>query len=166
MLLHIMSRFIKVGIIFCAEYLVIAQVFIFLLFATQALTLPLRMGIILTGVTLLLCALLLTKILKIIIHKRRPPKKIEYFTPFDRYAFPSAHATALFSIATFIISQNILIGVISFFVSFCVVIARIKSHVHDFSDILGGFVVGVSVTYYLMPYVTTWVYSFLVPMFV
>ncbi len=156
-------RYIKSGIIFCAEYLVLAQVPIFLLLALQSPTLPERAGVIITCLVLFLFAVLVTKILKRIIRKRRPSKKIEYFIPFDTYAFPSAHATALFSISAFIISQNIWSGIISFGVSLCVVIARVKSHVHDFSDILAGLVVGVLVTYYCMPYVTTWVYTSLIP---
>ena len=155
--------YLKSGIIFCAEYLVLAQVPIFLLLVVQFPTLSERVSITVSCLVLFLSALLVTKILKRIIRKRRPSKKVEYFIPFDRYAFPSAHATALFSISAFIISQNIWSGGISFLISLCIVIARVKSHVHDFSDILAGAVVGVSVTYYLMPYVTTWVYTSLVP---
>jgi membrane-associated phospholipid phosphatase len=156
-------KYIKSGIIFCAEYLVLAQVPIFLLLALQSPTLPEQAGVIISCFVLFLSALLVTKILKRIIRKRRPSKKVEYFIPFDRYAFPSAHATALFSISAFIISQNMWSGLISFCISLCIVIARVKSHVHDFLDILAGLVVGVSVTYYLMPPVTTWVYTSLVP---
>ena len=158
-------RYIKSGIIFCAEYFVLAQVPIFLLLVLQYPTLQEQLGIVISCLVLFLSALLVTKILKRIIRKRRPSKKIEYFIPFDRYAFPSAHATALFSISAFIISQNIWSGIISFCISLCIVIARVRSHVHDFSDILAGLVVGVSVTYYLMPYVITWVYTSLVPLF-
>lgn len=163
MLLNDMSKFEKASIIFCAEYLVVAQALVFLVVGLQAPSLPEKIGTLVSGIILLLVSLLVTKIIKRIVHKRRPPKRIEYFIPFDRYAFPSAHSTTLFSITAFILSQNLWIGIISCIVSLTIVIARVKSNVHDFSDILGGFAVGISVTFYCMPYVTSFVYSSLVP---
>lgn len=160
-----MSKFKKTVIIFCAEYLVILQGIIFLVYGLQRPLVYDKIGVLSSGIILFLTALLITKIIKRIVHKRRQPKKNEYFIPFDRYAFPSAHSTALFSIAVFMISQNIMIGVLSFIVAFIIVIARVKSRVHDAMDIFGGFVIGVSVTYYCMPYVLAFVYSHLVPIF-
>jgi undecaprenyl-diphosphatase len=165
-LVEIMSpKYIKSGIIFCAEYLVLVQAPILLFTVLQLPTHSEQIGVILSCLILFLSALSVTKILKRIIRKRRPAKKVEYFIPFDAYAFPSAHSTALFSISAFIISQNLWSGIISFCISLCIVIARVKSRVHDFSDILAGLVIGISVTYYLIPYVTTFVYSSLVPVF-
>ena len=157
------SKYVKASIIFCAEYLVIAHALVFLFFGLYAPTRSDTIGILVSGVVLLLLSLLVTKIIKRIVHKRRPPKKIEYFIPFDRYAFPSAHSTALFSITAFMLSQNIWFGIIAFLISLVIVIARVKSHVHDFSDILGGFIVGIGVTYYAMPYVVVSVHQYVIP---
>lgn len=160
-----MSKTKKKIIIFCAEYLVVLEGLLFIVHVLQFPTTYEKLGVLNSGILLLLISLLVTKVIKRIVRKRRPPKKVEYFIPFDRYAFPSAHSTTLFSIAVFILSQDLVFGILSFSIAMIIVVARIQSRVHDAMDIFGGFVVGVSVTYYLMPYVVSWVNSFLVPAF-
>lgn len=158
-----MSQIKKHFIIFCAEYLVIIQGLLFVLLIVQTDGGREKVVVLFAGVTLLGVSLLVTKILKRIIRKKRPPQRVEFFVPFDRYAFPSAHATALFSMTLFILSQNVWIGLASLMVSVLIVIARVQSHVHDYVDIVGGFFVGVVATYGLMVYVTTYVNTVVVP---
>jgi undecaprenyl-diphosphatase len=163
MLLENMSKLRKGMIIFCAEYLVLGAGLIFLIFVIDQLTMIQRVGTVFSGGSLLLISLSVTKVLKRIIHKRRPPRKVEFFMPFDRYAFPSGHATALASISLFMIMQNTLLGSIISLISLIIVIARVQSRVHYGLDIVGGVIVGIIITYFTMPYVVGYVNFYLLP---
>ena len=160
-----MSRRAISFVIFCAEYLVIAVGFIFIAVGLQENSLYASITTYLTGGSLVLLSLAITKILKRIIHKKRPPKKVELFMPFDTFAFPSGHATALSSITLFILLHSIPLGICVLICSLMIVIARVRSYVHDTIDIIAGIVVGVSITYFLHPYVFLFVAVYLSPTF-
>ncbi len=158
-----MSEAKKNLVLFCAEYLVVIQGLLFLICVLQGENVSEKSIILFSGLILLIVTLTVAKIIKKIIHKRRPLKKTELFVPFDRYAFPSAHSASLFSITVFILSQHLWLGVVSLITTLLIVIARVESRVHDYLDIAGGFVIGVGITYYLAPYVLTYVTIYLVP---
>jgi undecaprenyl-diphosphatase len=145
-----MPSFPRSIVIFCAEYLVLIQGILFLLLLNQRENISEALAIFCTGTMLLLLSLFITKLLKIIIRKKRPAKRIEFFEPFDTYAFPSGHATALASLVLFVSVYSTAIGSIMCLVGLAVVIARVQSHVHYVSDIIGGITVGLLVTYYAL----------------
>lgn len=72
---------------------------------------------------MLFLSLAVAVILKRIIHKKRPPKKVEFFTPYNKYAFPSGHATGLFSVTYVIFLTSIPLGIVALDISFFIVIA-------------------------------------------
>lgn len=164
MLVKNMSKLHKKWIIFCAEYLVLIEGVLFLLCVLQNKTFSRQLEVVLSGGMLVIVALTIAKLLKKLIHKRRPLKKKELFVPFDRYAFPSAHSASLFALTAFLLMQHFWIGMTSLVVTIFIVVARVYSQVHDYIDIAGGFVIGVITTYYLAPYVSLYVGSYLVPM--
>lgn len=150
-------------LIFCAEYLVLAEGFLFLMCIFLAGERVRQLEVLLVGGMLLVLSLTFAKILKKIIHKRRPLKRTEMFKPFDRYAFPSAHSATLFALTAYMLGQNFFIGFLSLLVTVCIVIARVKTRVHDYVDIAGGFVIGVTIVYYVAPYVIAYVTTYLLP---
>ena len=144
-------------IIFTAVYLVVIEGLVLFLFSLQEESIKESIIVFMTGSIVLLIALIIAKILKRIIHKHRPPKKLEIFEPFDKYAFPSGHATGLSTVTFFIFERNIFLGIISFFISLFIVVARMKAKVHDYVDIIGGIILGVSVTYLISPFIKSMV---------
>jgi membrane-associated phospholipid phosphatase len=158
-----MSKLQKAWVIFCAEYLVLVEGLLFLVCIYQSGGFTEQITTTLEGGMLLIVALTCAKMLKKLIRKRRPLKRSELFVPFDRYAFPSAHSASLFALTTFILSQHLLLGIMSLIVTVLIVVARVNARVHDYIDIAGGFVIGVGVTYYLSPYVIVYVTTYLVP---
>lgn len=157
MLVKNMSTLQRRWILFCAEYLVIIEGILFFLCIIQVKNVEQQLKITISGVVIVAVSLIIAKLLKKLIHKRRPLKRKELFNPFDRYAFPSAHASVLFALSTFLLMQHFWIGLASLTVAIFIVVARVYSRVHDFADIAGGFVIGTAVSYYLAPYVTTYV---------
>ena len=141
--------------------LLLLWVFCFLLLVLSQETLAEKVGLCITGNSVLFLSLAV--ILKRIIHKKRPPKKVEFFTPYNKYAFPSGHATGLFSITYVIFLTSIPLGIVALSISFFIVIARVKSHVHDLVDIIGGAFIGLVVTNVAIPYVVMYVNVLLLP---
>jgi membrane-associated phospholipid phosphatase len=158
-----MSSIEKRFSIFCAEYLVLVSGVLFGLCALFGKTFFKSIEIILVGGMLLVISLTIAKILKKVIRKARPLKRTEMFQPFDRYAFPSAHSASLFALTAYILGQNLLIGVLSLICTVLIVVGRVKTHVHDYVDIAGGFVIGVAVTFYTAPYIIIYVTTYLIP---
>jgi undecaprenyl-diphosphatase len=152
----------KKAIIFCGEYLVIASGFILALFSyTFATDILSAVSLFISATFCLLISVASAKLLKMLFRKKRPPQRTEYFKPADRYAFPSGHATGLFSVTYFIASTDIYFGILSLLVAVLVMYGRVKSHVHDVFDILGGACVGVGITYLVMPHVTMYLVPYL-----
>ncbi len=158
-----MSSFEKRFSIFCAEYLVLVSGVLFGICALLGENLSTQVEIILVGGMLLVISLTIAKILKKIIRKARPSKRTELFQPFDRYAFPSAHSASLFALTAYTLGQNLLIGILSLVCTVLIVVGRVKTNVHDYVDIAGGFVIGVAVAFYLAPYIIVYVSTYLVP---
>jgi membrane-associated phospholipid phosphatase len=142
----------KQVIIFFAEYVVLFEgLLLFLLACRQKDTIS-GISLFISGTILLLVSVGITKVLKVLIRKKRPPERIEYFQPFDTYAFPSGHATGLLSVTFFMGSHSTLFGILALLTSFTILLARVKSHVHDGLDMFAGACVGILVTYSLMPF--------------
>jgi membrane-associated phospholipid phosphatase len=158
-----MSDTTKKLTIFCAEYLVIvvAIIFVYLIYIQD--TVAEEISIILIGGILFLLVTAFAAILKRIIHKNRPVQDFELFVPFGEYAFPSGHATMLFAVTFFIFTESYTLGLISLLFSSIIVVARVKSRVHDAKDIIGGVLIGTLLTYALLPYIATYVITYLTP---
>ena len=150
-------------VIFCAEYLVIPVGGIFFYLSLQAPNGIEQLNILVIGGTLLIISLAISKILKRLINKPRPPIETEFFIPHDKYAFPSGHAAGLFSLTVFILTYDIWLGIFSSLFSFIVIIARVKSNVHYTDDIIAGSFLGVVVTWVLLPQISNLVTVYLVP---
>jgi len=58
-------------------------------------------------------------------------------------SFPSCHTSFFFALSTIIYFYNRKVGILFFFTSFLIGIARVFSGIHWLSDVLGGMVVGI-----------------------
>jgi undecaprenyl-diphosphatase len=94
----------------------------------------------------------LAYIFKFIFHTGRPfeifPNVISLFSE-SGYAFPSGHSTFFMALAFAIFFGHKKIGYIFIFFSLLIGIARIMAGVHFPIDILGGFILGFVIAYFL-----------------
>ena len=82
--------------------------------------------------------------LKYAIRRQRPTDDISrenYTILFDRYSFPSGHATAAFSIATTVSLSLPLFSIIAFPLALMIGLSRIYIGVHYLTDVLAGFTI-------------------------
>ena len=137
--------------IFFAEYGVILLGIVFLIFCLEGVTIEefCRRGF--TGMFILFVTLGTAFFLKRIIHKKRPPRKEEFFIPSGRYAFPSGHATGLTAITLYIALSDGNLAVYALIVSLIVMVARVHARVHDAYDMFGGVVITSFVTLAILP---------------
>jgi membrane-associated phospholipid phosphatase len=131
--------------VFLASFAPLFQVFTFVVASYNGVLFSTVFCIV--GVIMLLASLVTASIIKRIVHKKRPPKRQEYFKPFGTYAFPSGHATGMVAIAMYIFFSNQVLGLISFIVALIVMIARVRARVHDIYDMLGGAMLGLLFAY-------------------
>jgi membrane-associated phospholipid phosphatase len=149
-------------IFFCVEYLAMFQVLLLMVLA-----LCIEGGVIekvtvfVAGSLLLLVALLFAKLLKRLINRKRPERCVEFFKPKNVHAFPSGHTTGLIVLAFFMIGKSIPFGVLALCIACVVMIARIRVHLHDGIDILGGIILGVAVAYLATTYIELHVTQYL-----
>ncbi len=88
-------------------------------------------------------SVLVAKLLKRIIVKKRNTKA-QMFSTGDIYAFPSSHAAGLSSLIISTLGDPVWIFIAVS--SAIILLARVKSKVHDYKDIIGGLLVGSVVT--------------------
>ncbi|MBI3305958.1 phosphatase PAP2 family protein [Candidatus Nomurabacteria bacterium] len=97
-------------------------------------------------------AWILAKILKILIHTDRPfevfPEVQSLFTEVG-YAFPSGHTMVASAIAFTLFFINKKAGYLFMFFALLIGLARIIAGVHFPIDILGGFILGALIAYFL-----------------
>ncbi|MEK7088548.1 MAG: phosphatase PAP2 family protein [Patescibacteria group bacterium] len=97
-------------------------------------------------------AWLLSYIFKFLFHTGRPfdifPKVISLFNE-SGYAFPSGHATFFMALAVALFFLDKKVGYIFIFFAFLIGIARIIAGIHFPIDILGGFIIGFVIAYFL-----------------
>ena len=96
-------------------------------------------------------AVVISKILKILIHTPRPPLALEGVQSlFEKtsYAFPSDHATFFMALAVAIFFINKKAGLVFLALALLIGIARIVVGVHFPIYILGGFILGAVVAYF------------------
>lgn len=92
----------------------------------------------------------LTKILKILFYTPRPFEALPQVSPLfaeTGFAFPSAHSTFFMALAVYIFLLNKKIGYVFVFLALLIGFARIIAGVHFPIDILGGFILGVFISY-------------------
>ena len=97
-------------------------------------------------------AWLLAYILKILIHTSRPFDafiNVVSLFPETGYAFPSGHATFFMALAFAIFFINKKMGYLFIFFALLIGICRIIAGVHFPIDILGGFVLGFTIAFFL-----------------
>ena len=140
------SVFFDNVIIFLAVYLIYVVVFLTLLFLLYCKK---------WKEFILLCASgglawILAKILKVLIHTPRPfdifPQVQSLFTE-TGYAFPSGHTMVASAIAFALFFINKKTGYVFMFFALLIGLARIIAGVHFPIDILGGFALGIGVSY-------------------
>lgn len=97
-------------------------------------------------------ALFLAYVLKFLFHTPRPfdtlPKVVSLFFE-TGYAFPSGHATFFMALAFALFFNHKKTGYLFIFFALLIGIARIMAGVHFPIDILGGYVLGILVAYFL-----------------
>lgn len=94
----------------------------------------------------------LAKVVKIVIKKPRPKNAYKEITPYDTYAFPSAHAAGVTAATLLFFSEQHLLGMVSLLVSLFVIVSRVKTSVHDTYDMIGGIVLAVAMFVLLRGY--------------
>ncbi|OGI71070.1 hypothetical protein A3B84_02930 [Candidatus Nomurabacteria bacterium RIFCSPHIGHO2_02_FULL_35_13] len=94
----------------------------------------------------------LAYVLKFLFHTPRPfdlfPKVVSLFSE-TGYAFPSGHATFFMALAVALFFSHKKVGYIFIFFAFLIGIARIIAGIHFPVDILGGFILGFTIAYFL-----------------
>lgn len=106
------------------------------------LVLGLPVALILSGLFSFI-SVLVSKLLKRIIAKKRNTKD-QTFPTKNTYAFPSSHAAGLSSLVVSTLGDPLWIFIAVSTV--VILLARVKARVHDYKDIIGGLLVGSSVT--------------------
>lgn len=97
-------------------------------------------------------AYILASILKIFIHIPRPYdafNTVHSLFPETGYSFPSGHATFFMALAVSIFFYHKKVGYIFMFFALLIGIARIMGGVHFPIDILGGFILGAMVAFFM-----------------
>lgn len=97
-------------------------------------------------------AALLSVLLKLLIHTPRPflaLPNVQNLFPESGYAFPSGHSTFFMALAVSLFFLNKKVGYIFIFFAFLIGLARITAGVHFPVDILGGFILGALVAFFL-----------------
>lgn len=156
------SEFIDKVIIFFAEtfpYIVIFLAFLFLIFHHEVLFAknPLKAFVqkwkeiclvFFSGIL----AWFFDYLLKLLFHTARPfdifPQVTSLFHETD-YAFPSGHATFFMAIAIALFLNHKKVGYMFIFFALIIGIARIIAGVHFPIDILGGFILGSAIAFFL-----------------
>lgn len=95
---------------------------------------------------------IISKLLKILIHTLRPAFMLPDVQPlFEKisYAFPSDHASFFMALAVAIFFINKKAGYVFLLFALLIGLARITAGVHFPIDILGGFVLGAAVAYFI-----------------
>ena len=141
------------------QYMVVIGAFVFLLFYHQVLPSenPIKefvkkwkavFSVFFTSAT----AWVLARILKILINTERPFAALGDTTPLfldHSPSMPSGHATFFMALAVSIFFYNKKIGYLFIFCALIISVARIIAGVHFPSDILGGFVLGAVIAYFV-----------------
>ncbi|MDE2399575.1 MAG: phosphatase PAP2 family protein [Patescibacteria group bacterium] len=94
----------------------------------------------------------LAYILKILVHTSRPfdiLPQVHSLFPETGHAFPSGHATFFMALAVAIFFYHKKAGYLFMFLALLIGIARIAGGVHFPIDILGGFILGALVAYFM-----------------
>ena len=145
-------------------YIVILLAFLFLIFYLPLPTSPLgggkRMGFIFIPkwkeITLVffsgVLAWVLAYILKIIIHTPRPLEMFSNIVPLfseSGYALPSGHATFFMALALALFFNHKKAGYVFILFALLIGVARIIAGVHFPIDILGGFVLGFVIAFFI-----------------
>jgi membrane-associated phospholipid phosphatase len=97
-------------------------------------------------------AWVLAQILKVIFHTSRPILSLGNVVPLlnkDSHAFPSGHATFFMALAFAIYLSHKKAGYLFIFFALLIGIARIMAGVHFPADILGGYILGIFVAYFV-----------------
>jgi membrane-associated phospholipid phosphatase len=92
----------------------------------------------------------LSRVIKILIHFPRPFTHFEEIRPLfieSGFAFPSGHATFFMALAFSIFLFHKKAGSIFIFFAILIGLARVIAGIHFPLDILGGFVLGISIAY-------------------
>ncbi|MDE2030829.1 MAG: phosphatase PAP2 family protein [Patescibacteria group bacterium] len=97
-------------------------------------------------------ALGIAKIVKLLVHTDRPMialSNIHTLFTENGYAFPSGHSTVISAIAFSLFFQNKKLGYIGFVVALFIGAARVMGGVHFPIDILGGYIIGFLVAFFV-----------------
>lgn len=89
--------------------------------------------------------------LKFLIRKDRPVDRNDNLKLRDRYTFPSMHALTISSASVYIYMHNFLFGLVMFSISFIIMYSRVRTKMHYITDVIGGFLIGITLTLIFAP---------------
>lgn len=99
-------------------------------------------------------------LLKYIIRKERPSGRFANMVMRDKYTFPSMHALTLSSTTYFVLTYNIILGIVMVCITLLVIIARVKTRMHYISDMVAGVCIGVVFSYMVLPFAEKYISTF------
>lgn len=145
------SSFFDWIVVFFASYLayiLVALFLAFLLFSQYSKREKLIIFLI-TGISAVIARLGVTEFIRLFYHRPRPflALQVNQLLTSNEWSFPSGHATFFFAMATAIYLYNKKWGVFFFTAAILMTISRVIAGIHYPSDIVGGAIIGVTVTY-------------------
>jgi undecaprenyl-diphosphatase len=147
------SRFLDVGIIFCATYLPFALGALFFVYLYVVPTTSERMTVFLTATLSSFGARFIVAEAIRLLYKRPRPFVTHQLHPLvsqNQWSFPSGHAVFFFALAQAVYFFSPLWGVSFFALSVVVAISRVAAGVHYPSDVLAGALTGVLVAHAIL----------------
>lgn len=154
------SSFLDFCIVFFAEYVAYIVCAVFLLSLYYA-TYTLRTKI--TTASVVLFSIVsarfgVAEFIRLLYHRPRPflTYHVHQLFPEASYSFPSGHATFFFAFSFAVYLYNKKLGNLLLVSTLLIVIARVISGVHYPSDIIGGAIIGIVVSYLVHRYLWKW----------
>ncbi len=118
-----------------------------------------------SGIAIVLAYVLAVPAFRYFIHRPRPFLSHDVLKLIEEtsYSFPSRHATLFFALAFLAYSYNKKLGLVFFVSAIVMGIARVMVGVHYPSDILGGAVLGIFLSWLTLRYIRPFVERLLAP---
>ncbi len=136
-------------IIFCGVYLIYISVFYAVLHVFLKHEKKHHVRHIITILVTAVFAWIVGHVLKGVIAHPRPDSISALIIPDDVYSFPSGHATFMFALAMSMLSFDRKAGRIILLMAVVTGVARVLAGVHFWYDIVGGFILGACIAYFV-----------------
>lgn len=138
-------------IVFFATYLAYVLIIVFLILVLSASYSGREKLLVLleTAAATLIARFGITELIRLFYHRPRPFVTLDVYQliPQTSWAFPSGHATFFFALSTAAYIYNKRWGIAFYLATLLMTASRVAAGVHYPSDILGGALIGIAVTY-------------------